>query len=56
MNKQEELFNRIKANPKLGDIKSCGKPALLEFVKHFQVFGITVAKKLKLNSYYWRPY
>ena len=35
MNEQEELVNRIKANPnfKLEDIESCGKPVLLELVK-----------------------
>ena len=47
MIEQEELVNRIKANPnfKLEDIGSCGKPVLLELVKHFQVLGVKPSQR-----------
>ena len=45
MNEQEVLINRIKANPNLEDIESCGKPVLLELVKHFQVLGVKPSQR-----------
>ena len=45
MNEQEELVNRIKANPNLEDIESCVKPVLLELVKHFQVLGVKPSQR-----------